>query len=184
MSDQLDTGRCYHAVIYPWISTSWTLIACHRARHLRSPSLIHPKSISQLFDFVWIRFSRCFLAIKMLVNKHVTDQLFGRIPWPLRCTLEIDPTVLNSNLSLTRKKISLDKTRDNTPLHPLLRSSHCHVSKSHFVKRCWTNHTHQVALFVSLFHHWINQIPDSNLFLYVIIHKMFNRISSVIIWTI
>lgn len=125
MSDQLDTGRCYHAVIYPWISTSWTLIACHRARHLRSPSLIHPKSISQLFDFVWIRFSRCFLAIKMLVNKHVTDQLFGRIPWPLRCTLEMDPTVLNSNLSLTRKKISLDKTRDNTPLHPQLKSSHC-----------------------------------------------------------
>lgn len=125
MSDQLDTGRCYHAVIYPWISTSWTLIACHRARHLRSQSLIHPKSISQLFDFVWIRFSRCFLAIKMLVNTHVTDQLFGRIPWPLRCTLEIDPTVLNSNLSLTRKKISLDKTRDNTPLHPLLKSSHC-----------------------------------------------------------
>lgn len=125
MSDQLDTGRCYHAVIYPWISTSWTLIACHRARHLRSPSLIHPKSISQLFDFVWIRFSRCFLAIKMLVNKHVTDQLFGRIPWPLRCTLEMDPTVLNSNLILTRKKISLDKTRDNTPLHPQLKSSHC-----------------------------------------------------------
>lgn len=124
-NDQLDTGRCYHAVIYPWISTSWTLIACHRARHLRSPSLIHPKSISQLFDFVWIRFSRCFLAIKMLVNTHVTDQLFGRIPWPLRCTLEIDPTVLNSNLSLIRKKISLDKTRDNTPLHPLLKSSHC-----------------------------------------------------------
>lgn len=123
MSDQLDTGRYYHAVIYPWISTSWTLIACHRARHLRS--LIHPKSISQLFDFVWIRFSRCFLAIKMLVNTHVTDQLFGRIPWPLRCTLEIDPTVLNSNLSLTRKKISLDKTRDNTPLHPQLKSSHC-----------------------------------------------------------
>lgn len=125
MSDQLDTGRCYHAVIYPWISTSWTLIACHRARHLRSPSLIHPKSISQLFDFVWIRFSRCFLAIKMLVNTHVTDQLFGRIPWPPRCTLEMDPTVLNSNLSLTRKKISLDKTQDNTPLHPLLKSSHC-----------------------------------------------------------
>lgn len=125
MSDQLDTGRCYHAVIYPWISTSWTLIACHRARHLRSPSLIHPKNISQLFDFVWIRFSRCFLAIKMLVNTHVTDQLFGRIPWPLRCTLEMDPTVLNSNLSLTRKKISLDKTRDNTPLHPQLKSSHC-----------------------------------------------------------
>lgn len=125
MSDQLDTGRCYHAVIYPWISTSWTLIACHRASHLRSPSLIHPKSISQLLDFVWIRFSRCFLAIKMLVNKHVTDQLFGRIPWPPRCTLEMDPTVLNSNLSLTRKKISLDKTQDNTPLHPLLKSSHC-----------------------------------------------------------
>lgn len=125
MSDQLDTGRCYHAVIYPWISTSWTLIACHRAIHLRSPSLIHPKSISQLFDFVWIRFSRCFLAIKMLVNTHVTDQLFGRIPWPLRCTLEMDPPVLNSNLSLTRKKISLDKTRDNTPLHPQLKSSHC-----------------------------------------------------------
>lgn len=115
MSDQLDTGPCYHAVIYPWISTSWTLIACHRASHLRSPSLIHPKSISQLFDFVLLRFSRCFLALKMLVYKNVTDQLFGRIPWPPRCTPEMDPTVLNSNLSLNRKKISLDKTWDNTP---------------------------------------------------------------------
>lgn len=64
----------------------------------------------------------------MLVNTHVTDQLFGRIPWPLKLKVypgQMDPTVLNSNLSLTRKKISLDKTRDNTPLHPLLKSSHC-----------------------------------------------------------
>lgn len=134
MSDQLDTGPCYHAVIYPWISTSWTLIACHRASHLRSPSLIHPKSISQLFDFVLLRFSRCFLALKMLVNKNVTDQLFGRIPWPPRCTPEMDSTVLNSNLSLNRKKISLDKTWDNTPLHPLLKSSHC-LLVSHILSR-------------------------------------------------